>query len=126
MKTVKCLMALAVALAAVLITNRMLGADGLAPAQASGLTPAAVIQWLTPAVVPLLLAGVKQVMPKLPTWTIPLLAPVLGILLDVVNSMATSHQSNFLAAAALGLAGVGIREVKDTLKPAPNGGWPSS
>lgn len=82
-----------------------------------------IIQFATPVIVPLILAGVKSVLPKLPSWTIPILAPVLGIAVDIVNSAATSHASNLWAAAALGLAGVGIREVKDQIAPAANGGW---
>lgn len=82
-----------------------------------------IIQFATPIIVPLILAGVKQVMPKLSSWTIPILAPLLGMLVDVANSLATAHATNLWAAAALGLAGVGLREIKDQIAPANNGGW---
>lgn len=82
-----------------------------------------IITFATPILVPIILAGVKALLPKLPSWTIPLLAPLLGMLVDVANSLATSHATNLWAAAALGLAGVGLREIKDQVAPAPNGGW---
>lgn len=82
-----------------------------------------IIQFATPIIVPLILAGVKQLLPKLPSWTIPILAPLLGVAVDVVNAAATSHQTNLWVAAALGLSGVGLREIKDQIVPATNGGW---
>jgi hypothetical protein len=82
-----------------------------------------IITFLTPILVPLLLAGVKALMPKLPSWTIPMLAPLMGILIDILNAQVTAHQSNIWVAAGLGLAGVGLREVKDQVLPAQNGGW---
>lgn len=82
-----------------------------------------IIQFATPIIVPVILAGVKALLPKLPSWTIPLLAPLLGMLVDVVNSLATAHASNLWLAAGLGLAGVGAREIKDQIAPAGNGGW---
>lgn len=94
-------------------------------APATGFTPDNIVAWLTPVLVPLVLAGIKQLMPKLPSWTIPLLAPILGVGIDFLHSLATAHSTNLLVAAALGLAGVGLREAKEALKPAPNGGWPT-
>ena len=100
-------------------------ATAAAPSAMAGITSANIVTWLTPVLVPLVLAGLKLVAPKLPTWVIPIAAPVLGMLIDFVNSLATSHASNLLVAAALGLAGVGLREVKENLSPAGNGGWPT-
>lgn len=93
-------------------------------ASVAGITADQIVQWLTPLLVPLILAGVKQVGPKLPTWVIPLAAPVLGVVLDFLNSLLTSHASNFWYGAALGLLGVAVREVKEAIVPAKNGGWP--
>lgn len=87
-------------------------------APTNGFTSELLIQWLTPIIVPLVIAMKKKVMPQLPGWALPVLAPVLGILLDIINSATSTHQNNFLLAALLGLAGVGIREVKDQLLPA--------
>ncbi len=83
-----------------------------------------IITFLTPVIVPIVLLGVKKAMPHLGSWVIPLLAPLLGVGLDFVNTLATSHQSNILLAATLGLAGVGLREAKEAVRPSVNGGWP--
>ena len=102
-----------------------LHAQDSAPVAASaGISADQIVQWLTPVLVPLLLAGFKKVMPSMPSWVIPLLAPVLGVVIELINGLVTSHGSNLWVAAALGLAGVGLREVKEAIKPAPNGGWP--
>lgn len=100
-------------------------APGAAPT-ALGVSANNIVSWLTPILVPILLLGVKKILPNIPGWVIPILAPLLGVLTDVVNSMATGHQSNLLLSALLGLAGVGLREVKDQIKPAVNGGWPTT
>lgn len=77
-----------------------------------------ILTWLTPLVVPLIIAAKKKFFPSIPSWLLPILAPLLGVLLDVINTYALGHQSNVLLAALLGLAGVGVREVKDQLVPA--------
>ncbi len=77
-----------------------------------------LVTWLTPLLVPLLIAGLKKVAPNVPSWALPLIAPCIGMLIDVVGRLSDSHQGNLFAAAALGLAGVGLREVKDQLIPA--------
>ncbi len=115
-----------VALMGLLFATMAFAQDTAGPAAVGGITSANLVTWLTPVLVPLVLAGLKLVAPKLPTWVIPVAAPVIGILIDFVNSLATSHARNFLVAAALGLAGVGLREVKENLKPAVNGGWPAT
>lgn len=97
-----------------------------APAPIAGITADSLVQWLTPILVPLVLAGFKKVAPSLPTWIIPVLAPVLGVLIEFINGFISNNSSNFLLAAGLGLAGVGLRELKEAVKPAPNGGWPTT
>ncbi len=77
-----------------------------------------LLTWLTPILVPLLIVGVKKVLPSLPGWTLPIIAPVLGIVIDLVNTATTSHAGNMGIAAALGLAGVGLREIKDQVHTA--------
>lgn len=81
------------------------------------LTASNVVTWLTPVLVPLVIAGVKKFSPSIPSWVLPVIAPVLGVLLAYINQLATAQSANFLLAAALGLAGVGVREVKDQLVP---------
>ena len=83
-----------------------------------------IVQWLTPLLVPLLLAGVKKFAPEMPKWVLPICAPVLGFLIGVINNLMSAHADNLWLAAGLGLLGVAVREVKEAIKPAPNGGWP--
>jgi len=80
-------------------------------------TAAGLVTLLTPVIVPLVIAGVKKVLPQIPTWLLPVLAPILGVVADLINSWASGAQTNLALAAVLGLAGVGVREVKDQLLP---------
>ena len=91
-----------------------------APASVAGITSENIIAWLTPILVPLIIAGMKYLAPKIPGWLLPILAPVLGIAIDALGSLATGQAGNVWMAALLGLAGVGLREAKDQLgKAAP-------
>jgi hypothetical protein len=67
------------------------------------------MKWQTfiPLLVPVLIAWLKILVPKLPKKYLPVLAPVLGAVMDCV---ATGGQNPALA-AALGSAGVGLREI---------------
>lgn len=78
-----------------------------------------ILQIATPIVVPLIIAGMKWLKPNIPTWLLPIVAPVLGGSLDFFTNLALQNQGNIWMAALLGLAGVGVREVIDQLKPAP-------
>lgn len=98
-------------------------AQEVVPVAAPAVSANNLVQWLTPLVVPLILAGLKKVLPSLPSALIPLLAPVLGVILDLANHLATGHTTNLVVALGLGLLGVGVREVKEAIKPAANGGW---
>lgn len=91
-----------------------------------GLSAASLVQWLTPILVPLLLTGVKKLLPKLPSFLIPLLAPIVGVLIGLLDQVALGNTGNIWISAALGLAGVGLREIKDQALPSPNGGWPET
>lgn len=81
--------------------------------------PTAIVSIATPIIVPLVIAGVKKILPKIPTWFIPMLAPVLGGLVGVIANAATTHDTNLLISVALGMAGVCVREIIDQLKPEP-------
>src|SRR3990172_2445514 len=69
-----------------------------------------------PIVVPLVIAGLKWGLDWLPGWTLPILAPLLGGVADAVLAWVAGGVSNPLLGAALGSAGVGIREVVDQVK----------
>lgn len=81
-----------------------------------------IITMLTPIIVPLVIAGMKQILPKIPSVFLPIIAPILGVVIALISAAATAHSSNLYLAAVLGLAGVGVREVKDQLLPATNAG----
>lgn len=110
-------------LAFMFLASLAMAADAIVVAPTGNSAADGLLQWLTPIIVPLVLAGFKKVTPSAPSWLIPLLAPVIGIAIDYVNHFATGHTTNVLLATVLGAAGVGLREVKDQLVSAPNGGW---
>jgi hypothetical protein len=107
-----------------LLAALFLGACSLALAQTVAVvstgnpTADSILTWLTPVIVPLIIAGVKKVLPSLPTVLLPVLGPVLGAVLDIINHVATGASTNLWAALALGAAGVGLREVVDQVKQA--------
>lgn len=78
-----------------------------------------ITNFLTPVIIPLLIAGMKKLKPNIPTWFIPILAPLLGTLTGYIATIALHNTGNLWLSAALGLAGVGVREVVDQLKPTP-------
>lgn len=78
-----------------------------------------IVTIVTPIIVPLIIAGVKYIIPKIPTWLLPILAPILGAVLTIITNYAAQSSGNLVIAAILGLAGVGVREIVDQLKPAP-------
>lgn len=78
-----------------------------------------IVTFATPIIVPLVIAGIKLVKPKIPTWILPVLAGPLGALVEYINHLATGSTTNIVVAVLLGLAGVGVREVVDQLKPEP-------
>lgn len=85
---------------------------------------ALILQYLAPVIVPSILAGVKKVAPRLPAKSIPIAAPFLGSALAGFEAIAANNPNNLLLGAALGIAGIGVRELKDQIAPAKNGGWP--
>jgi hypothetical protein len=66
--------------------------------------------------VPLLIALAKQEIPKLPGWALPILAPLLGAGADYLLGLAGMNNAGPLIGAAYGLAGVGLREIKDQVQ----------
>lgn len=76
----------------------------------------ALVQLLIPVLAPLLIAGGKLLIPRIPRWLLPILAPLLGGALDALAAYATGGTANPVLALALGSAGVGLREIVDQLK----------
>ena len=76
-------------------------------------------QGIIALVVPLLICGVKLLIPKVPKALLPILAPVFGAGLEIVlYSAGASGAANPVAGAILGGLGVWLREVVDQLKKA--------
>lgn len=68
------------------------------------------------AVIPVIIAGVKKIVPPSWSWVYPLLATGLGAVLETVNAYATGAAASPGKGAALGLVAVGVREIIDQLK----------
>lgn len=66
--------------------------------------------------VPLLISLAKAEIPKLPGWSLPMLAPLLGAGADYLMGLAGAHSNGWLVGALSGAAGVGARELKDQLQ----------
>lgn len=71
---------------------------------------------LIAVIVPIVIYLMKQVLPKIPTAFLPILAGLLGPVFDyAIAYVGGLPPSSPVAAALYGLAGVGLREVKDQL-----------
>lgn len=70
-------------------------------------------QLLIPIIVPALVSGLKRLLSELPTWTLPIAAGVMGVILQGIEAALTSGDIHPGVGVLLGLAGVGIREVYD-------------
>lgn len=76
---------------------------------------------LIAVVVPLAIGAFKKLIPSIPTMFLPIIAPVLGALLDLGLAYLASIPATGLAGALAGLAGVGVREIKDQATKALKG-----
>jgi len=100
-----------------LFTITAFAAAAIAPAPAAAMFD--TLPWqlsLIPLLTPLIIAGVKILIPKIPANIIPILAPILGLILAIINNLATPETINPWLGATAGLAGVGIREILDQFK----------
>lgn len=79
-----------------------------------------------PLGVPIIVAIGKFFIPKLPSWTLPIIAPSLGILIDYITARVTAGTFSPVTAALLGSAGVGIREIVDQMRQQMNNSTPPS
>lgn len=79
--------------------------------------PNSIVNIATPIIVPIVIEIVKFISPKIPTWIIPILAPILGGLVGILSNAALQANGNLFVAVALGMAGVGLREIVDQLTP---------
>jgi ABC-type thiamin/hydroxymethylpyrimidine transport system permease subunit len=72
--------------------------------------------WLViiPILVPIFIAVAKFFIPKIPSVAIPIIAPIMGALVDWLTT-GTFGQGTIMGAIA-GSAGVGLREIVDQLR----------
>lgn len=80
--------------------------------------------WLgiIPLVVPVLIAVVKTYLPKIPKALLPILCPLLGAGVSIIEYyVGMSPEGAVMQGAILGAAGVFVREVWDQLKKAGSG-----
>ncbi len=86
------------------------------PGSAGG--PASPGPWemLIPVLVPVAIAGLKFLVPKVPPAWLPIIAPVLGAALEITMHFAGLSTGNGVVGALLGSAGVGLREIVDQLR----------
>lgn len=73
---------------------------------------------LIAVLVPLIVSLIRRLIPKLPKWSLPILAAVAGPVTDQLLALIASTEAIGWQAAVLGLAGVGVREVVDQSRKA--------
>ncbi|MGH7393303.1 MAG: hypothetical protein ACREM3_28190 [Candidatus Rokuibacteriota bacterium] len=82
---------------------------------------------LTPVLVPLAVAlGKGVILKRVPPTALPLVAVVLGALIDVLNTVLTGQGAWGAYGAPLGAMGIGVREVLDQIKKGMAGPPPAA
>jgi hypothetical protein len=84
---------------------------------------------LITALVPLVIAGAKAAAARIPTWVLPIAAPLIGAGLDIAaHYIGLTEGTQPIFAAIFGMAGTGLREIVDQLRKTAagsrNGGYP--
>jgi hypothetical protein len=73
-------------------------------------------RFLLPIAVPLVIAIGKELLPRVPAKYIPLIAPLLGAVAELLVNSSQASWGDIGMSAILGSAGVGVRELVDQLK----------
>ena len=76
-----------------------------------------MVPLLIPLIVPMLLMFLKQAWASVPKNWLPILAPILGAVADMLSGWAGLGSFGPQWGAVLGAAGVGLREVYDQNRP---------
>jgi len=89
--------------------------------------PANWFDGLIPLAAPMLIALIKWALPRVPSYYLPWLAPLLGAGVDWIGSLAGLSAANPVMGALLGASGVAVREALDQAKKrmAQGGSLPS-
>ena len=77
-----------------------------------------LLNLLITGLTPIIIYGVKAVVPKIPKFLLPVAAPLVGIAVDFVLRKVGLETSGSFQAALWGAAGVWLREVQDQAKQA--------
>lgn len=80
-----------------------------------------LLMLLTPIIAPAIVELVKYITDKAPKWCLPLIAGLAGGLVEVINGIATGDAVTGWQGVALGLSGVGVRELVTQLNKARSG-----
>ena len=63
------------------------------------------------AITPILVAAIKAIAPRIPTWLVPISASLIGCVLAFAGSYFAGVDVNWWQGLLLGLGGVGLREI---------------
>lgn len=79
-----------------------------------------LLQPLLVVLIPLLISQGKKLLGDRAQWLIPASAPVLGALVDFLQSLVTNTSLGPTQAAVMGALGVWLREIVDQLRKSPS------
>lgn len=82
----------------------------------NSIDPNTIIAVFVPIISPLITAGLKWFLPRIPSWTIPIICTALGTLSGYIGQLSLGGDLSVFAMAGLGIAGIGVRELLDQLK----------
>ncbi len=100
-----------------LIAVLALGQTGAA-ATAPGVTVTSTAQFWTfgiAAATPIIVNFLKKAVPQAPSWSLPLICPVLGIALGFAMNWVAGTKLTWIDGAQLGALGIAIRELTNQL-----------
>jgi hypothetical protein len=73
-----------------------------------------------PILTPILVAGIKKVMPKIPPALIPPIAISLGAIVNALGTVSLGNDPSIWKAVLLGFASIGVRELQNNFRqPSP-------
>jgi len=115
MKTKTMLLAL---LALVLTVPCLLAADAVdaTPIETAGQLANSLLLLGTAVLVPVLVRVAKYTVPKIPDWSLPIVAASLAAVVNFLSGLAGGPNVNPLLASLIGFAGVGLREFQDQVR----------
>jgi len=88
------------------------------PASISGFLTPELVQGLVTVITPLVIAGIKKLIPGIKGVYLPFAAPVVGLVATLASNYAGGPEVHWLAGAVAGALGLWLREAADQLKKA--------